>query len=92
MFSITFTTLLGFVDDVLDLRWRYKMILPPLASLPLLVIYDGPTMIVVPNQLQFIFGSTLELGLLYYIYMSMLATFCTNAINIYAGINGLEVG
>ena len=24
--------------------------------------------------------------------MSMLAVFCTNAINIYAGINGLEVG
>ena len=48
LFSITFTTLLGFVDDVLDLRWRYKMVLPPLASLPLLVIYDGPTLIIVP--------------------------------------------
>lgn len=31
-------------------------------------------------------------GVLYYIYMSMLAVFCTNAINIYAGINGLESG
>ena len=30
-------------------------------------------------------------GFLYYIYMGMLAVFCTNAINIYAGINGLEV-
>ena len=28
---------LGFADDVLDLRWRYKMILPTIASLPLLV-------------------------------------------------------
>lgn len=25
-------------------------------------------------------------------YMGMLAVFCTNAINIFAGINGLEVG
>lgn len=31
-------------------------------------------------------------GILYYIYMGMLAVFCTNAINIYAGVNGLEVG
>lgn len=31
-------------------------------------------------------------GYFYYIYMGMLAVFCTNAINILAGINGLEVG
>jgi UDP-N-acetylglucosamine--dolichyl-phosphate N-acetylglucosaminephosphotransferase len=31
-------------------------------------------------------------GLLYYVYMGMLAVFCTNAINILAGINGLETG
>lgn len=28
----------------------------------------------------------------YMVYMGMLAVFCTNAINIYAGINGLEAG
>lgn len=27
-----------------------------------------------------------------YIYMGMLAVFCTNSINILAGINGVEVG
>ena len=31
-------------------------------------------------------------GVLYYVYMGMLAVFCTNAINILAGINGIEVG
>lgn len=30
-------------------------------------------------------------GPLYYVYMSMLSTFCTNSINILAGINGVEV-
>jgi UDP-N-acetylglucosamine--dolichyl-phosphate N-acetylglucosaminephosphotransferase len=30
-------------------------------------------------------------GPLYYLYMSMLSTFCTNSINILAGINGSEV-
>uniref|UniRef100_A0A7S2EE03 UDP-N-acetylglucosamine--dolichyl-phosphate N-acetylglucosaminephosphotransferase n=1 Tax=Ditylum brightwellii TaxID=49249 RepID=A0A7S2EE03_9STRA len=37
-------------------------------------------------------GAIVNLGLLYLVYMGMLAVFCTNAINIYAGINGLEAG
>ena len=37
-------------------------------------------------------GAFLMLGFYYYVYMSMLSVFCTNSINIYAGINGLEVG
>ena len=32
------------------------------------------------------------LGILYYVYMGMLAVFCTNAINILSGINGVEAG
>ena len=31
-------------------------------------------------------------GFIYKIYMWFLAIFCTNCINIHAGINGLEVG
>jgi UDP-N-acetylglucosamine--dolichyl-phosphate N-acetylglucosaminephosphotransferase len=37
-------------------------------------------------------GTLINLGWLYMVYMGMLAVFCTNAINIYAGINGLEAG
>jgi UDP-N-acetylglucosamine--dolichyl-phosphate N-acetylglucosaminephosphotransferase len=37
-------------------------------------------------------GSILHLGVIYLIYMGLLSVFCTNAINIYAGINGLEAG
>ena len=37
-------------------------------------------------------SSFISKGILYYIYMGMLAVFCTNAINILAGINGVEVG
>lgn len=33
----------------------------------------------------------MRLGPLYYVYMSLLSTFCTNSINILAGINGSEV-
>lgn len=37
-------------------------------------------------------GALVDLGLYYLVYMGLLAVFCTNAINIHAGINGLEAG
>uniref|UniRef100_A0A8C2R5N8 UDP-N-acetylglucosamine--dolichyl-phosphate N-acetylglucosaminephosphotransferase n=1 Tax=Capra hircus TaxID=9925 RepID=A0A8C2R5N8_CAPHI len=86
---------LGFADDVLNLRWRHKLLLPTAASLPLLMVYFtnfGNTTIVVPKPLRPILGLHLDLGILYYVYMGLLAVFCTNAINILAGINGLEAG
>lgn len=84
--------LLGFMDDVLDIRWRYKLTIPFFASLPILMAYDGSTTILVPVFLKPYLGNLIDFGLLYYVYMSMLTIFNTNAINIYAGINGLEVG
>ena len=84
--------LLGFVDDVVDLKWRHKVIVPTVASFPLLVAYKGLTSVVVPKLLRGFLGGYINLGLLYYIYMGNIAIFCTNAINIYAGINGIEVG
>lgn len=92
LLSISFVVFLGFADDVLDLAWRYKMILPPIASLPVIVAYTGGTTVVLPHFIRPLIGVTLDLGPLYYLYMSLLATFQTNAINIYAGVNGLEVG
>lgn len=38
------------------------------------------------------FSGAVDLGAAYKIYMVLLAVFCTNAINIYAGVNGLECG
>lgn len=46
-----------------------------------------------PNFLQTFLGTTyVDFGPLFYVYMAMLVIFCTNAINIIAGINGIEVG
>ncbi|XP_045494598.1 UDP-N-acetylglucosamine--dolichyl-phosphate N-acetylglucosaminephosphotransferase [Colias croceus] len=95
LLSICCMLLLGFADDVLDLRWRYKLLLPTVASLPLLVVYYvnfNSTTIIVPILLRDYLGPSINIGFLYYVYMGMLAVFCTNAINILAGINGLEVG
>lgn len=95
LLSICCMLLLGFADDVLDLRWRHKLILPTIASLPLLAVYFiniNSTTVIIPKPLHGLCGSSVNLGVFYYIYMGMLAVFCTNAINILAGINGLEVG
>ena len=95
LLSICCMLLLGFADDVLDLRWRHKLLLPTIASLPLLMVYYinfNSTLIIVPKPLRHWFGFSVDLWMFYYLYMGMLAVFCTNAINILAGINGLEVG
>ncbi len=55
--------------------------------------YGGGTGIAVPLPLQSLgLPGYLELGILYKVYMVMLVVFCTNAINILAGVNGLEAG
>lgn len=117
LISICFMVLLGFADDVMDLPWRYKLILPTAASLPLLATYDGPTSVLMPSPVRPLVslmgsssiissvlgaigihidpassGTLVSLGIWYLVYMGFLAVFCTNAINIYAGVNGLEAG
>ncbi|KAE8098710.1 hypothetical protein FH972_016754 [Carpinus fangiana] len=91
--SICFMTLLGFVDDVLDIPWRVKLLLPSFAALPLLMAYAGHTTIIIPKPLiPYVGLEILDLGWIYKLYMGLLAVFCTNSINIHAGLNGLEVG
>ncbi|XBW34885.1 hypothetical protein QEN19_000449 [Hanseniaspora menglaensis] len=100
--------ILGLLDDLFDLKWRHKFFLPMFASIPLLVVYYvdyGVTTIMVPPFLQnekiisfipFIGNTykngTIDLKILYYLYMGCVAIFCPNSINIFAGVNGLEVG
>lgn len=102
LFSICLTILLGFVDDMLDLRWRHKLIFPTLSALPLLMAYyrsGMSTTVLIPDFLhEFVpawigrIPSSIDIHILYFVYMGMMVVFCTNAINILAGINGLEVG
>ena len=65
LLSICCMIFLGFADDVLDLKWRDKLLLPTMASLPLLMVYFvniGITTIIVPKPVRFIFGFDLDLG------------------------------
>ncbi|CAJ0939888.1 unnamed protein product, partial [Mesorhabditis belari] len=100
--SICTAILLGFADDMLDLRWRHKLLFPTLSSLPVLMVYyvqGSSTTIVVPKIVRYFVSlmgfemtTFLNISLFYYLFMGMVIVFCTNAINIYAGVNGLEVG
>ncbi|TLS29696.1 hypothetical protein PpBr36_01077 [Pyricularia pennisetigena] len=92
--SLQSITLLGIGDDLFDIRWRHKFFIPAFAAIPLLVVYFvdfGVTSVVVPIPLQPYLGELLHLGPLYYIYMTAIAIFSPNSINIFAGINGIEV-
>jgi UDP-N-acetylglucosamine--dolichyl-phosphate N-acetylglucosaminephosphotransferase len=100
--TVGFGVFLGFVDDVLDVPWRAKMLVPAFASLPLLLSYAGGTTILVPRPVRWALGddwirtsdgnNLLDLGWAYYAYVFLLVIFCANSINIHAGINGLEIG
>jgi len=95
LLSVSLMAFLGFVDNVLNLRWRDKLVLPTIATLPLLLVYFaniGVTCMLVPIHFQWIFGTYLDIGPLFYMFLMGMAVFSTNAINILAGVNGLEAG
>ena len=41
LLCVCFMLLLGFVDDMLDIPWRYKLALPFVGAMPLLGAYKG---------------------------------------------------
>ena len=98
LLSINSMCFLGFADNVLNLRWRVKLIVPFVASLPLLLLYystGGSTSVLLPPVISnSLFGSptAIQLGPIFYVFLACLAVFGTNAINILAGVNGLESG
>ncbi|KAL3470640.1 glycosyl transferase family 4-domain-containing protein [Aspergillus californicus] len=94
LLSLQCIVILGIGDDLLDIRWRHKVLIPALGSIPMLMVYFvdfGVTHVVVPVPLQPYFGAFIDLGFLYYVYMAAVAIFCPNSINMLAGINGVEV-
>ena len=82
---LLFGGLLGLVDDYVDLRWRYKAILPIVASLPLIALRVGNT-----NLATYFFGKV-DFGVYYFILIiPVIVTVATNTVNMLGGLNGLE--
>ena len=91
--TIAFSLILGFSDDICELRWRTKLFLSTLPALVLASMYDGGSVVLLPKPFQSSVGTTLiDLGYLYQTCLFLLTIFFPNSINILAGINGLEVG
>lgn len=90
---IVFGTFLGFVDDVLELRWRDKLVYPFMFSILIIFNYEGDTRLHFPLIIEELIGiESINLSWLFYLYLILICIFCVNSINIYAGISGLEVG
>lgn len=84
---------LGFADDVLELRWRDKLIFPFFFSILLITHYQGESAVVLPHCLAKVLPfASIQLGSLFSVYLICLSIFSVNSINIYAGISGLESG
>jgi len=65
LLAVTCILLLGFADDVLDVPWRVKLILPAIAALPLLLVYYATfdvTFVVVPRPARPFLGQSIDLG------------------------------
>lgn len=96
LLSICTMLFMGLADDLLNLKWRHKVLLPAISSLPLLIVYlitNGHTSVLLPPPFSIWIGKDLiNLGAFYYLYMGAMTIFCTHSINILAGINGVEVG
>jgi len=82
---ILFGGVLGLFDDWADLRWRYKVFAPIFASIPLIALRQGETVMA-----TYIFGKV-DFGILYYLVIApTIVTITTNSVNQLGGLNGLE--
>jgi len=84
--SVLFGSTMGLVDDMIDLRWRYKAVLPIFASLPYMALRPtGRTAILLP------FIGVVQLDNLFFqLLVPAIVTVTTNTYNQLGGLNGLE--
>ncbi len=82
--TILLITIIGFLDDIFIVRRIWRIILPGIAALPLIVVDTG-----IP-KINFL-NIPIDLGNFYiYILIPLGVIACANFINILAGFNGLE--
>ena len=84
--SVLFGSTMGLFDDIADLKWRYKAILPIFAALPYIVLKPSErTTVALP-----IFG-IVDFGAPFFMLLvPIIVTVTTNAYNQLGGLNGLE--
>lgn len=99
--SISLISFLGFIDDVLDIRPLYRIILPLFAAFPLMLLKVGTAVMVFPfigpvnlyiENLAIPFLGVINLNLYVLFFIPIGVIVCSNIVNLLAGFNGLEVG
>lgn len=64
--SLQSIVLLGIGDDLFDIRWRHKVLIPAISAIPMLIVYFvdfGVTQMVVPTPLRPYLGELFDLGM-----------------------------
>ncbi|HOF03180.1 MAG TPA: hypothetical protein PLT58_04390 [Atribacterota bacterium] len=82
-----FIIIIGMIDDLISMSQLGKAVVPALASLPLIALEAGQTVMTIPFIGKIDFGFTYTLFLL-----PFGMTGAVNAVNMLAGFNGLEAG
>lgn len=84
--SVLFGGIMGLFDDMVDLKWRYKALLPVFAALPYMVLKPSDR-----TTIAFLFYGIVNLGELFFLLLvPILVTVITNTYNQLGGLNGLE--
>ena len=84
--SVLFGSTMGLFDDLVDLRWRYKAILPVFAALPYMVLKPSDR-----TAISLLLIGVVHLGELFFIVLvPLIVTVTTNVYNQLGGLNGLE--
>ncbi|MFW6110442.1 MAG: hypothetical protein ACOC6H_00205 [Thermoproteota archaeon] len=88
---ILFGGFMGVVDDWIDLKWRYKAFFPLFATIPLIALRQGRTIMDIP-LLGLVDFAQIPYGLFifYLLILPAIVTGTTNTINQLGGLNGLE--
>lgn len=85
--TILMISMVGMIDDVLQLRHSIKVLLPIVASLPLILVVSEDRVMTLP------FIGLLRVGVFYPLLLVPLGVVAAaNLTNLLAGFNGLEVG
>ncbi len=85
--SILIASMIGLLDDHLDFSNRTKIILPMVATIPMIAVSVGTPTMNIP------FIGTVNFGIAYaLIIVPLMMTFIIDSTNMYGGMNGLEVG
>lgn len=85
--SILLAGMIGLLDDHLDFSNRAKVILPMIATIPMIAVSIGTPTMNIP------FIGTVNFGIVYpLIIVPLMMTFIVDSTNMYGGMNGLEAG